>query len=410
MSETKNVIKSIGVLSILSDENNEMLKKADIIKEVGLLIARESFYSKYPNITLKNIGNTFLVPDSAKVSFNMGVTLIDQKYLDTLTSPTHLISMGAIMLADNTDTAQLSEKISGIHLMGAIVCPENMTGAVSSLVKNQMGVTVTYPSDTRATVKAENGHLILNNDYVSSLKENTVLIVNGNLNASENINSDLAEKNILHIIVNGYYTLSADNRTLLGGKSTVNGRTIVIPKGYDLIKSGLTFDECNIAKYKGKNIFVPGTVTFDPSVTQTKLEENSFSLMCEKAVLPADLKNSVSDILLGSDAKIISYNGKLVKNKESRKITMKELSFSESPLHLLNYGTVELDENISDELFNEKVSGIHNYGMIKCSDELYGLVQLKMTENEGSVSNTDPEPPKDSEEIVLLSGLGQANL
>jgi len=57
-----NVIKNIGNLNILTNEEVGMLKQTNVIKNIGNLVLREDFYSKYPNVSMKNIGNTIAVP------------------------------------------------------------------------------------------------------------------------------------------------------------------------------------------------------------------------------------------------------------------------------------------------------------------------------------------------------------
>ena len=81
-----NVIKNIGNLNILSNEEVGILKQTEVIKNIGSLVLREGFYSKYPNISMKNIGNTIVVPKGVEVSTHLGSLTIDQQYLESLTS------------------------------------------------------------------------------------------------------------------------------------------------------------------------------------------------------------------------------------------------------------------------------------------------------------------------------------
>lgn len=410
-AKKEKVISGIGVLSILSKEENETLKNTDTIKGVGCIIAREDFYSKYPNISLRGIGNIILVPKEANVSLSMGVTTINQGYLEAIDGALHIVTMGAVMVEPGTDSEMLTKKISGIHLMGVLICPEQLIGTASSLLKDSMCISIPYPNDSKATGKVENGDLLLNKEYIESLNENTAFIVNGNFYATEPIDEQMSEKKILYIFVNGTYVVSQDNQKLISAKSTVNGTTIIVPSGYEYVNEDFVLSESNINKYQGKKIFAKGTVSFDSSLSAEMIENNTFHLMCATAIFSKSIDKSVSSILVKPDTKRISYSGELIQNHGDRKITLKELQYSKSPLHLLNYGDAEFSENIDDDIFYEKISGIHNFGALKCSDELYGLIQSKMVENEGALTTLEEAAEnKESQEIVLMSGLGKVEL
>ena len=405
------VIKGIGVLSILSDKENETLKNIDTIKNTGVIIAREDFYSKYPNITLKGIGNIILVPCGGNVTFGMGVTTIDQSYLDAVEKKQHIVSLGAIVISPDTDAKTFTQKISGISIMGTVICPERLVGAVSSLLKSSMNLTIPYPNDSNATAKAENGNMVINAEYLESLKENTVFITNGNLTATEPLKKQLAEKKILHLLVNGTFTVSQENQDILASKTTVNGTTIVVPSGYEYVKSDLKLNENNISDFNGKKVFAKKTVIFEKALTSEMIAGSSLSLMCSAAIYNKSVEKAVNSILTNPDTKKIIYEDEILINRNVRKITLKELQYSKARLDLLNYGDMELSEEIDDETFIGKISGIHNYGKLRCSDELYGLVQSKVIEDEGMISTfEDTAEKKESNEIVVMSGLGNLEL
>ena len=412
MSEKKErVITGIGVISILSDKENETLKTIDTIKNSGVLIAREDFYSKYPNISLKGIGNIILVPSGVNVTFGMGATVIDQGYLDAIESTQHIVCLGAIVVSPDTDSKAFTQKISGISLMGAVICPERLVGAVSSLTKSSMNFTIPYPNDSNAIAKVENGNTIINKEYIESLKENTVFITNGNLTATEPLDKALAKSKILHILVNGTYTVSQENQDILSAKTTVNGTTIVVPAGHEYIKGDLKLNENNIANYSGKKVFTNETIFFEKSISSEMINSNSLNLKCSTAVYDKALEKALNPILSNPDTEKIAYDGELLMNLNSRIITLKELQYAKTPLYLLNYGDLDLDKKIDDDTFFAKISGIHNFGSIHCSDELYGLVQSKMAENAGMVSVfEDPCEEKESNEIIVMSGLGNLEL
>ena len=413
MNETgkERVISGIGVISILSDEENEMLKNIDTIKNSGVIIARENFYSKYPNISLKGIGNIILVPNNVKVSYGMGVIVIDQGYLDAIEDTLQIVCMGAVMVSPDTDAKDFVHKISGISIMGTVICPKRLQGAVSTVIYKSMATTVTYPDDSNATAKVENGSLTINNESLASIKDNTVLIVNGNLQLTEPLDKAVAGKKILHILVNGNYIVSQENHELLLPKTTVNGNTVTVPCGYEYIKGDINLNDSNIVNYKSRHIFTNGTVCFDDSITSETIQENAFMLKCPIAIFSGRQSEAVNAVLSDADTKRIVYSRTLLLNRGSRKITEKELQYNKSPLHIINYGDLELDERLSDDTFLDKISGINNYGSIECSDDIYGLVQSKMSENEGSVTVfEDSKEVLQSNETVVMSGLGNIEL
>jgi hypothetical protein len=414
MSEKKEikVIKNIGFLSILSNKENDMLKSADMMKNIGCLVVREDFHSKYPNISLKNIGSTIILPDDAKASFSVGFLNINQGYLDALNSSIHLIALGAVAVAPNTDPALFSKKIDEINLVGAIICPESLSGAVNSVLKGQVGGAISYPDEIHVDFKAENGNNIgITKEYVESLNENTILFINGSAQITENIDETILSKKVYKLIVNGLLTISQDNEKALVSKLFLNGESTVVPSGYEYVKENLNISENNIYVFKGRHIYSEKAVHFSKYLASDVLQENSFKLICKEVICKKTLEKSVSTLLGNPNTKIVSYDNEIIVNNGSRKITSKELSYLKGSVHLLNYGNADFEEGISDELIAEKISGIHNYGMIKCSEESYGLIQSKIIEDQGEIKvYEEKEPENKIIEIALLENMGKAEI
>ena len=414
MSEKKEikVIKNIAFLSVLSDKENAMLKNVDVIKNVAFLMVREGFYTKYPNIAMKNIANTVVVPEGMEVATSVGMLTIDNAFLESISNKVHLAIVGAVIFEPETDSKMIAEKIAAIHLTGAAICRESTAGAVSSLLKGQTAVTVTYPDDISATVRAENGdNIVLSHDYIESLNDNTILIINGIAHMMEDIDKTVLSKKVLKIVTNGIITISQQNHKVVAGKLILNGKSTVIPTGFEYVDNDININENNLSVYEDRNIFCTKSIYFDNKLTPELMINSPFRLICEKAVCKKNIVKQVSQTLEKPETQMIVYDNELIINHAKRKITSKELSFAKVPVHILNYGNMDFDEDMDDELLYEKVAGIYNYGSIKCSEKSYGLIQSKIIEDQGEIKIYDEKEPENNiVEIALLENMATAEL
>lgn len=413
MSEIKEVkvIKNLGVLSVLSNEDADVLNKADYLKNIGCLVVKEDFYARYPNLGFKNIGNTVIVPKDAEVSMATGELTIDKEYLEALTKPVYIIIVGVLIVKSDIDKNLFAEKISGISLTGVVVCPESIVGVISSKQKSSTSISITYKDDEKVNMVVRNGNIVINNNFFESLGENNMLFINGNASILDLVDSTEIKGKVKQIIVNGTLKISEENQKSFEGSLMVNGKTIVVPKGYEYIGADLTLSESNITQYAGRNIFTTKTVTFDESLTNDMVNANKFSLNSKRVICKKDIESSVSAIIAGSTTEKVVYDNMLITNYGKRKLTAKELSYTKQPMHILNFGNLEIDENIDDDILFEKISNINNYGMITCSEENYGVIQMKTTVNKGNIiTHEEATAKKTVNEIVLMANMGNVNL
>jgi len=405
-----NVIKNIGNLNILSNEEVGILKQTEVIKNIGNLVLRVGFYSKYPNISMKNIGNTIVVPMGVEVSTHLGSLTIDQQYLESLTSQICLVVTGVVIVSPGIDPELFAAKISTLNLLGVVVCPESATGIVNSKLQGQTGITITYKDDERANVIMENDEVTFTDDYFKALEGKVILLINGTADASKALNMSIVKEKILTLVINGEIIINEENAALVA-MAKINGDKITVPAGYEYISGDMQLSETNINEYKGRGIFTTDTVTFDENLTSELISANSFKLDCKKVIYKSTIEKGVSLLLSNQNTDKISYENKLITNHTSRIVTSKELEYTEGAIHLLNYGDLKIEKDMEDDVFFKKISGIHNYGKIECSSDSYGLVQLKIVDNMGAIAlYEDAQPESDVIEVILLGNVGNANI
>lgn len=414
MSDKKQVkvIKNIGILSVLSNNDAEILKQDVQIKNIGCLVVREDFYTKYPKLTFMNTGSTVVIPKDTEYSLSLGSKTIDNAYLEAINIPLYMIVVGVLIVASDVDADMFIQKLSGINLVGIVVCKKSLQGVINAKLKGQTALTITYDDDDEnLSFAMENGDQIIGNNYLKSLKENSVLILNGSTVATELLDKDMFCEKVFKIIVNGSLVVSEENAALIDGYTMINGSKTVIPAGFEYVNKDIEINSNNIKNYSGKKIFSEASITFDESLTEQMILDNSFKLTCQHVICKKELAKSVESLIDDMNTKKIIYDDKLTVNHETRRITAKELMYSKGALHIINHGTLEIEKGMDDDLLFEKISGIHNFGTIKCDQDSYGIVQLKVMVNEGAICGYDDLKPEDEvEEIVLMGNMGSVNL
>lgn len=412
MSEKKQVkvIKNIGILSVLSNNDVEILKQDVQIKNIGCLVVREDFYTKYPKLTFQNSGSSIFIPKDAEYSLVVGNKTIDNTYLEAIDTPVYVVIVGVLEISSDVDTAMFAQKILGINSVGVIVCKESLLGTINAKLKGQTALTVTRGDDENPSIVMENGDNIIDSNYLKSLKEKSILILNGSTVATELLDKDMFCEKVFKIIINGNFVVSEENAALIDGYATINGSKTVVPAGYEYVDIDIVIDQNNIKNYSGKKLFSEKSITFDEGLSKSMILGNPFKLISQYVICKKELADSIDSLIDDMNTKKIIYDDKLIVNHEKRMITAKELMYSKSALHIINHGTLEIEKGMDDDLLFEKISGIHNFGIIKCDQDSYGIVQLNVIVNEGSVRTYEDKPVEEIEEIVLMGNMGTVNL
>ena len=99
-----------------------------------------------------------------------------------------------------------------------------------------------------------------------------------------------------------------------------------------------------------------------------------------------------------------------VTNTSAMKISDYYLNTLKS-LSLINYGSLKFDESITPDMLEEKLVKIENFGVIKCPENLYGIIMQKVKVNHGVIKAIDPNKEVERQEnekpsTQVISNLG----
>lgn len=404
----KKVIKGIGVLD-LTTATKESLNGLNEVKGVGCLLIAENNKNILEGVELSGIGSTITVPESDMDSFVMkvGVSSLGASFFEGAQESLALMLTGVCVIENDITPELLQEKLSAIYGAGVIACPDDLLGVVNLKTSAFTGNISGYKNGAKILTD----DTTIDNNFLESLEDGTSLVTLGDINMLSDINSELYLKKIEHLDYLGDIMTYERYRPLLQN-SNGKGDVMYIKDGFEYIHGTyeLTSEVCDMAQDECWHI--EGTLFIKEDVTEDMLKSCLKEVYCSKLICPRTLLSTIKPMLVNRP-NILSYTNK-IRTYNDHTLTLDQLEYEKLPISILVNGKLKFDDSITQDVIDEKIETINNYGLITCDSKLIPIIMDKVRENNGHIASLQEMKQKEIEqdnnnenrEITLAKGTG----
>lgn len=391
------VIGNVGTLDIRK-ATEESIASIRRIGNVSTLIYSPETAKFIPRLNMGNLGSSFEVPMDAKIL--SGQVVFSRDYFKNQTKPINLVVMGQLIVNPDVPEADIEKGLSDLRIMGQVIYPEHLVGAIESKIRHLQGQSQTYTQSSRIVM----GQLILDEHYLRALENASELVVFGNLKLPQVLTTELLEQKIQRIQVFGKIVCHEENApTILARLEHKSGtpKVTIIPTGYELVERPLILNADLLANLPGRKLFCSDQVQIDPKVDAAMLDKNLEAIIVKDLLLsPESLKSVLSrKINLLESENVIFYDGELWLVESDLTIRASRFNYVEGKATLVVLGDLTIASDVDPKLLFERLAKVHNFGDIICTPEQMSAIEARLGLNEGDlVDSTETEAEKEEAE------------
>ncbi len=268
-------------------------------------------------------------------------------------------------------------------------------GAFNAKPNTIIGMSVAYPP-FKHFIK---GDLRLEAEFLNSLADGTEICVLGDLSAPKVLPNELLERKIGRIFVSGDVICHEENAQALHArlyKSSGNFETV--PSGYVWVEKPLVLDGDTLDYLPGKQLFCKELVRIAADVDPATLDRQVDSLIAKDLLLsPAALKPVVAKKCRLFDTKAVFYTDELWLVQDEQ--TWQAWRFDNLPgtATLVVTGELSIDAAILPDVLSQRISKIHNFGLIRCAPEQRAAIEMRLVTREGEIAVATKDEPSSEE-------------
>ena len=400
--DTKKTIGAVNVLD-LHKATPEMLNSIGLIEGVNVVVASTDTAHMLGDITLKGVNTTVTVPADADIRVTMGPLTLAANHFAEQTKPTYLVAMGPILVEPGVPAEEIEAKVHGIVSMGPLVCPDTLAGVLQSKIAQAMGPVLPYPADAMLIHKG----LKIDDAFLESLEDGTVLFVLGTLHATSPLSADLMQRKVKQLTVQGTMFVAEENqnalRAVLAGASR---RITVIPTGFRYRSGSLTLDPPTLASLNHEKILVAGNIIVDAKVTLEDFARGIDGLDAMGIILcPESLRAALSGVCDLLENRVVFYRGALWAFDSEQALRASRFDYLEGKATMVVTGELTIEPDLEARTIADRFEAVHNFGKILCSSDQMGALEARMGIDEGELA-----APSEAEETRTEYDMGYTNI
>jgi len=384
--EPGTVIGNANVLDI-RETTAETLAGIAKIGNVNILIHSRETASLIPKLNTGNINVSVEAPRDAQVV--TGQVVINREYLAAQDHPPFLIVCGQVLVKPEVTAEDVKAGLAGLVVVGQILCPEPVLGAIQSKTTQLVGQSTSYPASGRLIM----GSLTVDETFLKGLEDGSKLVVLGSLRLPEVLPNELIEQKIAQIHVNGGIRVHQANAELVQARLANGSRKVtIIPEGYALVSQPLVLDDTVIAALPSPNLYCLERVEVDREASPDLLEERVQQLIVRDLLLcPAALKGIMSRKCNLLETRAIFYEGDLWLVDGSDQLSASRFEYLDGKATLVVTGALSIDHDLEPGVLASRLAKVHNMGAIRCTPQQKGAIQARLGMNEGAIGAGEEE-------------------
>ena len=389
--EPGTVIGNVNTLD-LRKATAETLTSISKIGNVNVLLYSRETAALVSRINSGNINVSAEAPEDAQVV--TGQVIINREFVEGREQPVFLVVTGQVVVKPEVKPEDVERGIAGLVVVGQIVCPEPVLGAIQAKTVQLVGQTKAYPASGRLIM----GSLTMDETFLKGLEDGAELVILGSLRLPEIVPGELIEQKLARLHVSGGVRVHQANAELIQARLTNGVRKMtIIPEGYALVSKPLVLDDTVLTALPSSKLFCLERVEVDRSTSPELLDERVEQIVVKDVLLcPAALKGVMSRKVNILETKAIFYEGELWLVDGGEQLSASRFEYLDGKATLVVTGALAVDKDVEPGVLAQRLAKVHNMGAINCTPEQKGAIQARLGMNEGAIgAGEEEEEPKE---------------
>ncbi|MFK3937600.1 hypothetical protein ACI2JA_08810 [Alkalihalobacillus sp. NPDC078783] len=351
-------IGNVGTLNIVR-ATKESIEEIEEINNVGLVLYSRETAHLLPLLNAKNIGKTLEIDhDTRSVS---GSLTIDSDYLMAFDQTTLVMISGLCIIAKDVTVEQLKQTKCELYVSGVVYTPPQLYGATGIILKNTSGQVITYDE---VMPKFTTGHVKVTKGYLTGLDPQTPLLITGKLTLDADLDLKLFNEKIANIMLTGKATLYKHQEEVFHKKTTIIGKTEVIPTSYLELTKPLTLSRQSIKRFKQQSIYLNKPIFINKSVSREAFKEAFASIHSTSYIVcHEDVEDLVYESLHSFETEVISYEN-AIRSVDKEDWQNEDIEMLGHDTTLVVQKALTLSSSVAPESLSERLNTIHLFGTI----------------------------------------------
>lgn len=331
----------------------------------------------------------------------VGPPLLGHDFFELHEEAIDLKILAPFVMAPDVTVKDIEEKLRSLTVYGPFSCPEFLLPAIRPKLKAVFGPISSYPCSPSSQVAK--GTVILDEHYVRALDDGTELAVIGSLYLPQVLPNKLLEQKLERLYVTRGIQCHEENAAVISRLLYTSKSMTVIPAGFELVDVPLVLSNTYLETRPAKKLFCKKRVQLDPDVDASLLDDRLERLIGEDLVFcPAGLKEVIARKCKWPETQVVLYEGDLWIVDDARDLPSYAIEALEGKATLVVLGELTVDPQLEPALLAEKLTKVHNLGMIWCTPGQQKALQEHLGLHSGAFQ--DSARIADSEEGV--GGMG----
>jgi hypothetical protein len=396
MSEGKT-IGNVNVLDIRKT-TEEAISGIKRIGNVNIVLYSPDTAPYIGRFNCGNVNISIEVPADAELQTTMGSLRLTPGSMREADENAFHVVMGSVAVELDPDRGSMSEilgGVAGLVVMGSVLCPESLSGALRAKIKQMMGSFATYPDDAVLVT----GSLDLSAGFLAGLEKPTGLVVTGSVKVMEDISEELKRK-IDYLQVQGSIICAEENADAVQSKLRAGkGSLTVVPSGFRYHEGDLLLDTTTLESLTNAKLFCTGTVVFGPDVESSAVERGIAGLRSLGLIVcPKRLKDAVKTKVDMVADRVIFYEGELWLFDDEHTLRTSRFEYLDGKATVLVSGELRIEPEIAPSVLADRFHVVHNLGEIQCTPEQMGAIEARLGIHDGELLDSTP---KDKEPLDI---------
>lgn len=419
------LIQNIGSLDARK-ATREAIETIAKIKNIGSILVTKESREMLMAISQENIGS--IIELDIDVKLHVGPFKFTKEMLETAPEPIKMSIVGPVSFEFDISPELLSQKLAWLNVTGPIEVMDTISGILMSKLSDAVGPIDVIKSNE---IKLK-GKIILENDYLNSLPDHSIINCSGTLELYKDIDLNLFNRKIKQISIGSKLSIFEDQKdiimkkifedydavnseTKIGIKPTLftfnkvlTARLVVLKRNYYYVPANTKFDAFNFANIHKEVISSEGVLILAEDINAELLHQKNISFCTSKRVYFPNTLNQIMAKYLINDTQGVPYDPeKSFFFNGDQKFSPIRLKNMKENATMINFGNLSFSADLDIDLFYNKLANIDNYGSIDASQDLCSVLQDKMRYNEGAIETNDCNDSDDSEDLSKYDNIIQ---
>jgi hypothetical protein len=392
--DTKKTIGNVNVLNMMT-ATEASVAGIQRIGNVNLAIYSAETAGLFRRLDVDNINHTIEVPGGSTLVEKTGQVFINADFFKGLGKAVFFFVTGQLVVEPGVAVEDVEKGLAGLALTGQFCCPEELIGAFHTKQNFVVGQSVAYPA-LKHFMKED---LVLDASFLNSLEDGAEISLIGDLKAVKVLPNELLERKLGRIFVSGNVECHEENAQVLRERLYKSaGEFKVIPAGFELVEKPVMLDKDMLAYLPGKKLYFKEQVIIAADVEAGALEQSIERVVCEELLIaPAGVKAALARRCDLFETRAIFYTDDLWLVKDAQTVQPARLSGMKGTATLVVTGELTIAAAVAAEMLAERISKVHNLGLIRCTPEQQVVIEARLATSDGAIvdSAVKDEPARE---------------